>query len=47
MIAQAALLDVAHDAIVVRNLNHEILYWNAASSRIYGWSEEEALGRSA
>lgn len=47
LIAQAALLDVAHDAIVVRNLNHEILYWNAASSRIYGWSEEEALGRSA
>jgi len=45
--AQGALLDVAHDAIIVRSLGHVIRYWNAAASRIYGWTAEEAVGASA
>ena len=43
--SQARLLDLAHDGIVVRNLNHEVLYWNRGAERIYGWTAEEARGR--
>ncbi len=42
---QAALLDVAHDAIVVRSLDHRITYWNRGSERLYGWTGAEAVGR--
>jgi PAS domain S-box-containing protein len=42
---QAALLDVATDAIFVRSLGSEILYWNKGAERLYGWTEEEALGQ--
>jgi len=44
---QAMLLDVATDAIVVRDLNHHITFWNQGAERLYGWSSEEVSGRSA
>ncbi|MCW0216755.1 MAG: PAS domain S-box protein [Prosthecobacter sp.] len=44
---QASLLDHATDAIWVRDLNHRITYWNKGAQRLYGWSAEEAMGRSA
>lgn len=44
---QAALLDQAQDAILVRDLNYNILFWNKGAERIYGWSAAEALGRNA
>jgi two-component system, cell cycle sensor histidine kinase and response regulator CckA len=40
---QAALLDVATDAIFVHDLNNQILYWNKAAEYLYGWKAEEAL----
>ena len=43
---QAALLDIAQDAIVVRGIDHGILYWNRSAERIYGWTASEALGKS-
>src|SRR5688572_33217109 len=43
---QAALLDQAQDAILVRDLNHNILFWNKGAERIYGWSAEEAIGKN-
>jgi len=46
IVAQAALLDVARDAIVVRGLDHTIRYWNRAASELYGWSSDDVIGSS-
>jgi two-component system, cell cycle sensor histidine kinase and response regulator CckA len=43
---QASLLDRAQDAILVCDLNFQILYWNKGAEHIYGWSSEDAFGRS-
>lgn len=43
---QASLLDKAQDAILVCDLNFQLLYWNKGAERIYGWLAEEAAGRS-
>ncbi|MEX1021082.1 MAG: PAS domain S-box protein [Litorilinea sp.] len=43
---QAELLDKARDAILVRDLDYRITYWNRSASELYGWSVEEALGQS-
>lgn len=40
---QASLLDKAQDAIIVRDLNHRILYWNKSAERMYGWSAKDIL----
>jgi PAS domain S-box-containing protein len=45
--SQAALLDQAHDAILVRDLDDRIIYWNKRAEQLYGWTEEEAVGRNA
>lgn len=42
---QAALIDQARDAILVRNLEHRILFWNKGAERLYGWTATEAAGR--
>ena len=44
---QAALLDQAQDAILVRDLKQNILFWNKGAEKIYGWSAEEVLGKNA
>jgi len=43
---QAAFLDLASDAIMVRDLQGTLLFWNGAAERIYGWAREEVIGRS-
>ncbi|HEY6831713.1 MAG TPA: ATP-binding protein, partial [Pseudolabrys sp.] len=43
--AQARLLDVAHDAIFVRDLDEAITYWNSGAEERYGWTSEQALGK--
>jgi PAS domain S-box-containing protein len=40
---QATLLDQATDAIIVRDLQHRIVYWNQGAEKIYGWTRAEAL----
>ncbi|HWP92069.1 MAG TPA: GAF domain-containing protein [Thermodesulfobacteriota bacterium] len=42
---QAALLDIATDAITVRDMEHLILFWSKGAERIYGWRSEEILGK--
>jgi PAS domain S-box-containing protein len=44
---QAALLDIATDAIVVRDLSNEILLWNKSAQKLYGWEAVEAIGNDA
>jgi two-component system, cell cycle sensor histidine kinase and response regulator CckA len=44
---QAALLDIATDAILVRDLEGQILYWNKGAEHLYGWPATEALGQNA
>jgi PAS domain S-box-containing protein len=43
---QASLLDIAHDAISVRDLDDRILYWNQGAERLYGWRAAEVVGKS-
>jgi PAS domain S-box-containing protein len=44
---QAELLDHAQDAILVRDLDETIIYWNKSAERLYGWSANEVIGRNA
>lgn len=43
---QTTLLDKAHEAIVVRGLDHRIQFWNKGAERIFGWTADEAIGRA-
>jgi PAS domain S-box-containing protein len=42
---QAALLDIATDAIVVRDLDNQIQFWNKGAESIYGWQAKDAIGQ--
>lgn len=44
---QAALIDVATDAILVRDLSDHILFWNKGAELLYGWKAESAIGKKA
>ena len=43
---QASLLDKAQDAIMVCDLQFQVLFWNNGAGRMYGWALNEALGKS-
>jgi len=47
ILEQAALLDFTTDAILVRDLENRILFWNKAAENIYGWQMRESIGRNA
>ncbi|WP_144113907.1 PAS domain S-box protein [Paraburkholderia sp. BCC1886] len=43
---QVELLNLAHDAIVVHDMNDRITFWNRGAEVLYGWSAQQALGQS-
>ena len=45
IVEQAALLDKARDAILVRDLEGGILFWNKGAERMYGWTHQEIMGQ--
>jgi PAS domain S-box-containing protein len=42
---QAALLNLAHDAILVRDLEDKVVFWNRGAEETCGWTWKEAAGR--
>jgi PAS domain S-box-containing protein len=42
---QAAILQLANDAIIVRDFDGIIRFWNHGAQDTYGWSAEEAVGK--
>ena len=44
---QANLLNLTHDAILVRDMKGTILYWNRGAEELYGWPAEQAIGQVA
>ena len=42
---KAEIIDFAHDAIVVRDLDGKTAFWNRGAEETYGFKEEEALGQ--
>ncbi len=46
LLQKATLLDLANDAILVRDAEGRISYWNEGAERLYGWPSTEVMGRS-
>ena len=43
---RADLLELATEAVVVRDLTGAVQYWNAGAESLYGWSREQMIGKN-
>ncbi|MFM0060865.1 PAS domain S-box protein [Paraburkholderia phytofirmans] len=43
---QVELLNLAHDAIVVHDMDDRITFWNHGAQTLYGWTADQAIGQS-
>lgn len=44
---RAELVDMASDAIMIRDIDGTIRSWNTGAENIYGWKRDEAIGHNA
>ena len=42
---QASLMDLAYNAIIVRDPESRVVSWNRGAEQLYGWSAQEAIGQ--
>jgi PAS domain S-box-containing protein len=42
---QAAILDLLHDSVILRDMNSRIRFWNRASEALLGWKSSDAFGK--
>ncbi|WP_322488179.1 diguanylate cyclase [Chloroflexus sp.] len=42
---QAELLNQIADAVIATDLNYTVISWNRGAEQIYGWTEEEVIGK--
>jgi PAS domain S-box-containing protein len=42
---QAQLLNAVGEAVIALDIEGRVLYWNQAAEEMYGWTEQEAMGR--
>jgi PAS domain S-box-containing protein len=42
---QAELINLAHDAIFIRDPISRVIFWNEGAEELYGWTAQEAQGR--
>lgn len=42
---RAELLDIASEAIMVRDMNDLIHFWNKGAENLYGWRQDEVIGK--
>ncbi|MBD2362090.1 response regulator [Anabaena minutissima FACHB-250] len=43
---QAALLDITTDAVLVKDFNEHIFFWNKGAENLYGWQAQEVIGKN-
>lgn len=44
--SQARLLDLSSDAIISRDLDGKIVFWNHGAEVLYGWARREVIGKN-
>ena len=44
---KAEVLDLAHEVIMVRDMDDRVIFWNRGAEEIYGWNRDETRGQSA
>ncbi|OPY71038.1 MAG: Blue-light-activated protein [Syntrophorhabdaceae bacterium PtaU1.Bin034] len=42
---QAEMLNVTYDAVVVRDLENRVFFWNRGAEERYGWTSDEVMGK--
>ncbi|MFE8873220.1 PAS domain S-box protein [Acetobacter persici] len=44
---QVRMLALTHDTVIIRDQDDTIIYWNDGAAKLYGWHEDEVLGKKS